>query len=61
MLTGAAPSPAAFETIADMIVSEARPLRDNAYKVELARRAIVRALLQAVAGAPHRQTSETLE
>ncbi|MGW1560031.1 FAD binding domain-containing protein [Streptomyces sp. NPDC002144] len=36
-LLGAAPTPAAFEHAVDLELSAARPLRDNAYKVPLAR------------------------
>jgi xanthine dehydrogenase YagS FAD-binding subunit len=37
VLTGAAPTAAAFERAVDLELSAARPLRDNAYKVPLAR------------------------
>ena len=46
-----------FAAAADLILKEARGYEHNAFKIELARRAIVRALSQAAAGAavPNRQ------
>ena len=41
-----------FEAAADIVVREAKPQSGNAFKVELARRAIVRGLSQAAAGTP---------
>ncbi|KQT78532.1 xanthine dehydrogenase family protein subunit M [Methylobacterium sp. Leaf466] len=41
-----------FEAAAAIVVSEAEPQSGNAFKVELARRAIVRGLSQAAAGTP---------
>ena len=47
ILHGQAPAEVLFQRAATAALAEARPLRDNAYKVELARRAIGRALLRA--------------
>ncbi|MGW0658294.1 FAD binding domain-containing protein [Streptodolium elevatio] len=44
VLVGSAPGPAVFGRAADAAAEGARPLRDNAYKVELIRRVVTRAL-----------------
>lgn len=44
MLVGQKPGEALYRTVADRIVRGAKPHRDNAFKVELARRSVVRAL-----------------
>jgi xanthine dehydrogenase YagS FAD-binding subunit len=44
VLDGAMPDPSTFGRAADAALAEATPLRDNAFKVTLARRAIVRTL-----------------
>jgi CO/xanthine dehydrogenase FAD-binding subunit len=46
-LAGRAASEESFRAAADIALREAKPLAHNAYKVELAKRAIVRALLRA--------------
>jgi xanthine dehydrogenase YagS FAD-binding subunit len=51
-LAGAAPSEQAFATAADLAVADARPSGDNAFKIELARRIVVRALALALEGTP---------
>ncbi len=43
-LAGQAPGEAAFARAADLLLAGAQPQRDNAFKVELARRSVVRAL-----------------
>jgi xanthine dehydrogenase YagS FAD-binding subunit len=43
-LRGKQPGPAAFQVAADLILSGAKPLRYNGFKVEMAKRAVVRAL-----------------
>jgi len=48
-LIGQRAGEAAYRTLADALVRDARPLPDNAFKVELARRSIVRALTAAAA------------
>ncbi|MBW4331803.1 xanthine dehydrogenase family protein subunit M [Stakelama sp. CBK3Z-3] len=53
-LEGATPDTAAFERAADIALSDARASGDNAFKIDLARRVIVRALLRAAAGTPNR-------
>jgi xanthine dehydrogenase YagS FAD-binding subunit len=45
-LRGSVADVAAFETAADAELAQAEPLRDNGYKVELARRTLVRTLVE---------------
>ena len=54
VLAGARIEPAAFRRAADVALNEAKPSGDNAFKIELARRIIVRALTLAAAGTPAR-------
>lgn len=54
VLAGAAPGEAAFRRAAEAALADARPSGDNAYKIELARRVLVRALTLAAAGTPER-------
>jgi len=54
MLAGARPERAAFEPAARAALTEAKPSGDNAFKIELAERVIVRALMLAAAGTPDR-------
>ncbi len=53
-LEGAAASPATFARAAGLALAEARPSGDNAFKIELARRVLARALRDALAGTPKR-------
>jgi len=53
-LTGVRPNSEAFGRAAEAVLAEARPSGDNAFKIELARRIIVRALTLAAAGTPER-------
>jgi len=50
-LAGQSPSPEAFHRAADLALRDARTRRDNAFKVELAKRTIVRALALVAEGA----------
>ena len=54
VLIGAIPGPAAFRAAAEAALADAKPSGDNAFKIELARRIIVRALTLAAAGTPVR-------
>ena len=54
VLKGAAPDAANFREAAQSALAEAKPSGDNAFKIELARRVIVRALSLAAAGTPAR-------
>jgi xanthine dehydrogenase YagS FAD-binding subunit len=53
-LADARPGPAAFQRAADIALADATPSGDNAYKIELARRIVARALALAAAGTPAR-------
>ena len=54
LLAGAPPGEAAFRHAAEAALAEARPSGDNRFKIELARRIVVRALTLAAAGMPAR-------
>ncbi|GLS42842.1 FAD binding domain-containing protein [Methylobacterium brachythecii] len=54
ILDGAAPDEASYRKAADAALAAAKPSGDNAFKIELARRLIVRALTLAAAGTPER-------
>ena len=53
-LTGAEPTERSFARAAEAALAEARPSGDNAFKIELARRLIVRTLTLAADGTPER-------
>jgi xanthine dehydrogenase YagS FAD-binding subunit len=53
-LAGTCPNSEHFRHAAEAALAEARPSGDNAYKIELARRIVVRALSLAAAGTPER-------
>jgi xanthine dehydrogenase YagS FAD-binding subunit len=54
ILAGASPGDAPFRRAAEAALAEAKPSGDNRFKVELARRIIVRALMLAAARTPER-------
>ncbi|MDR6293981.1 xanthine dehydrogenase YagS FAD-binding subunit [Inquilinus ginsengisoli] len=54
VLAGASPDEAVFRRAAEAALADARPSGDNAFKIELARRILVRALTVAAAGTPER-------
>ncbi len=54
VLAGARPDEAAFRRAAEAALADARPSGNNAFKIELARRIVVRALTMAAAGTPAR-------
>ena len=58
MLKGQAPSQAAFRAAAERLIEGAIGRGGNDFKIELARRAIVRALKQAADGTPQSQTDK---
>jgi xanthine dehydrogenase YagS FAD-binding subunit len=60
-LRGQAPDRAAFERAAERALRGAKGYAHNAFKIELARRAIVRALEQAAAGTPQSQTDKRIQ
>ncbi|MFY9292677.1 MAG: xanthine dehydrogenase family protein subunit M [Methylorubrum rhodinum] len=50
-----------FAAAADLILREAKPQSTNGFKIELARRAIVRGLEQAAAGTPQSQSDKRIQ
>jgi xanthine dehydrogenase YagS FAD-binding subunit len=50
-----------FKAAADLILQEAKPQSTNGFKIELARRAIVRGLEQAAAGTPQSQSDKRIQ
>jgi xanthine dehydrogenase YagS FAD-binding subunit len=54
VLAGARAEPASFQRAANAALTEAKPSGDNAFKIELAKRIIVRALTLAAQGTPER-------
>lgn len=54
VLAGAAPDAAVFRAAAEAALADATPSGDNAFKIELARRIVARALTLSAAGTPER-------
>lgn len=54
VLAGAVPDAGVFRAAAEAALGDARPSGDNAFKIELARRIVTRALTLAAAGTPER-------
>jgi len=59
-LRGKATSDEVFRRAADVLLRDAKGLEHNAFKIELSRRGIVRALRQAAAGTPQSQSNKTI-
>jgi xanthine dehydrogenase YagS FAD-binding subunit len=59
-LRGAKADRASFGHAADIVLRDAKGFAHNAFKLDLARRAIVRALSQAAAGTPQSQSSKKI-
>jgi xanthine dehydrogenase YagS FAD-binding subunit len=59
-LRGQAAGEAAFSRAADLVLREARGFTHNAFKIDLARRAIVRALKQAAGSTPQSQSDKRI-
>jgi xanthine dehydrogenase YagS FAD-binding subunit len=59
-LRGQAVGQAAFAQAADLLLRDAKGFAHNAFKIDLARRAIVRALTQASQGTPQSQSSKKI-
>jgi len=59
-LRGQTASPAAFGRAADLVVRDAKGFAHNAFKIELARKAVVRALTQAARGTPQSQSNKKI-
>jgi xanthine dehydrogenase YagS FAD-binding subunit len=54
LLKGARPGPDAFDRAAKLALADAKPSGDNHFKIELAQRIVLRALMLAAAGTPAR-------
>jgi xanthine dehydrogenase YagS FAD-binding subunit len=61
MLRGKTASADLFGAVADRILDGAKGYEDNAFKIDLARRTIVRALSQAAEGKPQSQTDKRIQ
>jgi xanthine dehydrogenase YagS FAD-binding subunit len=59
-LRGQAPIKESFTRAADLILRDAKGFTHNAFKIELARRAIIRALSQAAEGKPQSQSEKKI-
>ena len=59
-LRGQAADEAAFAQAADIVLREAKGFGHNTFKIDLARRAIVRALSQAARGTPQSQSNKKI-
>ncbi len=60
VLRGQAANQATFIRAADVFLHDAKAFEHNAFKINLARRAIVRALIQAAAGIPQSQSNKKI-
>ena len=60
-LRGRAANQGSFTRAADLLLRDAKGLEHNAFKIDLARRAIVRALTQAANGTPQSQSNKTIQ
>ncbi|WP_230533396.1 FAD binding domain-containing protein [Microvirga roseola] len=61
MLQGQPATEDRFRAVADHILKDARGYQDNAFKIDLARRAIVTALSQAASGTPQSQIDKRIQ
>ncbi|MCJ2050126.1 FAD binding domain-containing protein [Methylobacterium sp. J-070] len=61
MLEGKPATRESFQAAADLIVAEAKPQSENGFKIDLARRAIVRGLEQAAAGTPQSLSDKRIQ
>jgi xanthine dehydrogenase YagS FAD-binding subunit len=59
-LRGQGANPATFTRAADLLLRDAKGFGHNSFKIDLARRAIVRALTQATRGTPQSQSSKKI-
>jgi xanthine dehydrogenase YagS FAD-binding subunit len=60
-LRGQAPNEASFSRAAELLLRDARGLEHNAFKIELARRGIVRTLTQAARATPQSQSDKKIK
>ncbi|MDO9429294.1 MAG: xanthine dehydrogenase family protein subunit M, partial [Methylobacterium sp.] len=59
-LTGKPATRESFEGAAEIVMREAKPQSENGFKIELARRAIIRGLTQAASGTPQSQSDKRI-
>jgi xanthine dehydrogenase YagS FAD-binding subunit len=59
-LRGQAANQSTFSGAADLLLRDAKGFEHNAFKIDLARRAVVRALTQAAAGTPQSQSNKKI-
>jgi xanthine dehydrogenase YagS FAD-binding subunit len=59
-LRGQAASQPTYTRAAELLLHDAKGFEHNAFKIDLARRAIVRALTQAAAGTPQSQSNKKI-
>jgi xanthine dehydrogenase YagS FAD-binding subunit len=59
-LCGQAATPATFAQAADLVLHDAKGFAHNAFKIDLARKVIVRALTQAARGTPQSQSNKKI-
>ncbi|CAA2144121.1 FAD binding domain-containing protein [Methylobacterium bullatum] len=59
-LKGKSATRESFEAAAEIVMREAKPQSENGFKIELARRAIIRGLTQAAAGTPQSQSDKRI-
>jgi len=60
-LSGQSANQATFNRAADLLLRDAKGFEHNAFKIDLARRAILRALTQAAAGTPQSQSNKKIQ
>jgi xanthine dehydrogenase YagS FAD-binding subunit len=60
VLRGLKPEDSAFSHAASIVLRDAKGFGHNAFKIDLARRVIIRALTQAAAGAPQSQSDKKI-
>ncbi|SCY80789.1 FAD binding domain-containing protein [Microvirga guangxiensis] len=61
MLRGQSAAEGLFASVAACILKDAKGYEDNAFKIDLAKRAIIRALFQAASGTPQSQTDKRIQ
>jgi xanthine dehydrogenase YagS FAD-binding subunit len=59
-LCGQAANTTTFERAADLLLRDAKGFAHNTFKIDLARRALVRALTQAANGTPQSQSNKKI-
>src|SRR6185312_7976579 len=60
VLRGQTPDNSAFSRATDVLLREAKGFAHNAFKIDLTRRTVIRALRQAAAGAPQSQSNKKI-